>query len=120
MPTVNRKAPYNDDLVIPWGRAVPYTSPTGKKTMLYSIGTVSSVLGRTSQTVRKWEISGVIPQTPFKLNGKRMYSKEHIEVLAKAAEKYKLTQGKQISRYFKRFVYEGFTRVNEQFFKEEV
>lgn len=119
MPTIKRKAPYDDEIVIPWGRAIPYKSPTGKETMLYSIGAVANALGRTSQTVRKWEISGVIPPTPFKLNGKRMYSKEHLMVLNYAAEKYKLIQGKQISRFFKRYVYKEFARINDEFFKED-
>ena len=46
---------------LPWGKAIPYTSPTGKETVLYGIGMLAEALGRKPQTIRKWEISGIIP-----------------------------------------------------------
>ena len=55
-----------------WGRAIPYTTPTGIHTCLYNIATAAEAIGRTAQTLRKWEVSGTVPLTPFKVGGKRM------------------------------------------------
>ncbi len=104
---------------LPWGRAVPYTSPTGVETTLYNIGTVAEAIGRTSQTVRKWEISGVIPPTPFKQGSKRMYSKEHIDCLVRNVEKYHVTMGMKISKAFSKRVYDEFQKINDSFFKSK-
>lgn len=104
---------------LPWGKAIPYTSPTGKETVLYGIGMLAEALGRKPQTIRKWEISGIIPSTPFKQGGKRMYSKEHIECIVRNAEKYHLTMGKPISKHFSKRVYKEFKEINDEFFKKE-
>ena len=66
---------------IPFSREVEYTTPTGIKTTLYSINVLAEALGRTSQTVRKWELGGTIPPTPFRIHGRRFYSKEHIDII---------------------------------------
>jgi len=102
----------------PWGRSIEYTSPTGKTTTLYNIGVIAEAIGRSSQTVRKWEVAGTIPPTPFKQNGKRLYSKEHINALVKCVEKYKVTMGQQIPVSFRRAIYAEFQRINDYFFKE--
>lgn len=104
------------------GREIPYKSPiTGRETMLYNIATVGEALGRTSQCIRKWEIGGVIPKTPFKLKGQRLYSTEHIDALVECAEKAHLMQGSKVSKtYFSRYVFEEFQKVNDLFFKEEI
>ena len=105
----------------PRGREVEYTSPTGKKTTLYNIGVLAEALGRTSQTIRKWEIWGVIPPTPFKTKeGKRLYSKEHIDAIVKCAESSHIMQGSNISStVFAKKVYKEFQKVNDYFFKED-
>ena len=103
---------------MPWGRAIPYTSPTGKETMLYNIGMVADAIGRTSQTIRKWEISGVIPPTPFKQVNKRLYSREQVDCLVRNVEKYHVTMGLRISKAFSKKVYEEFKKINDEFFKE--
>ena len=36
-----------------WGRAIPYTTPTGIHTCLYNIATAAEAIGRTAQTLRK-------------------------------------------------------------------
>lgn len=83
----------------PWDREIPYTNPeTGYTTTLYNINVVATYLGRTSQTVRKWEIAGTIPKTPFKIEGKRLYSKEQVEILVECAEKAQISTGKKISQ----------------------
>lgn len=103
----------------PWGREIPYTSPvTGRKTTLYNIGVVAEAIGRTSQTIRKWEVGGVIPPTPFKQKGKRLYSKEHIDVIVKCAESSRIMQGSQVSQTaFSKKLYREFQKVNDLFFK---
>jgi len=103
----------------PWGRAIPYTSPTGVETTLYNISTLASAVGRTAQTVRKWEVSGVIPPTPFKVQGKRMYAKEHIDAIVECAESSKLQVAKPIKdTAFSKHVYQRFQEINDMFFKE--
>lgn len=103
----------------PWGRRVEYTSPTGVQTVLYNIGAVAEAIGRTSQTVRKWEVAGTIPPTPFKQGRKRLYSKEHIDALVECVEKYHITMGTQISPEFSRAIYREFNRLNDHFFKKK-
>lgn len=101
-------------------KAVEYTSPTGVKTLLYPIGYLAEQLGRTSQTVRKWEIGGTIPPTPFKIQGRRVYSTEHIEALVKGAEKSKIKQGSSIVQTaFTKRAYKDFERINKMFFHKE-
>lgn len=104
----------------PWGREIPYTSPiTGRSTTLYNIGVAAEAIGRTTQTVRKWEISGVIPPTPFKQKGKRLYSKEHIDVMVECAERYKIAQGSRNYSSFSHRLYKEFQKVNDLFFKKD-
>lgn len=87
-----------------WDREVPYTNKnTGYSTKLYNIKVVATALGRTPQTIRKWEVAGAIPKTPFKLEGKRMYCKEQIDILVECAEKAQISTGKNMSQT-------GFTR----------
>lgn len=103
--------------VMPWGKAIEYTTPTGIKTTLYNIGVLAEALGRTSQTIRKWEIGGVIPPTPFKQNGQRLYSMEHIEALVKGAEKSKIKIGSAISQTaFTQRAFKDFEEINDRFF----
>lgn len=105
--------------MIPWGKSVLYKTPTGIETTLYSIGTVAEALGRTRQTIRKWEVGGIIPPTPFKINGIRMYSTEHIDALVKCAEQAHLKNGSAISQTtFTKHIYEEFDKINKKFFNE--
>ena len=104
----------------PWGRAIPYTSPTGKKTTLYNISVLAEAIGRTPQTIRKWEIGGIIPKTPFNANGKRLYSQEHIEAIVKCAETSHIMMGSKISQTnFTEKVYREFKRINDEFFNNK-
>lgn len=100
----------------PWGRAIPFTSPTGKKTTLYNIGALATAIGRTSQTIRKWEIAGTIPPTPFKQGNKRLYCTEQVDALVRCVEKYRVTMGNQIPVAFSKAVYREFDQINKEFF----
>ena len=103
--------------VIKWGRAIPYTSPTGVKTTLYSTGILAHELGRTTQTIIKWEIGGIIPPTRFRINGRRFYSDEHINAVLDSAEKSHIRQGSKLSiTQFSPRMYKEFARLNEYFF----
>lgn len=104
----------------PWSKSIEYTSPTGKETTLYSIGVLANALGRTTQTVRKWEIGGIIPPTPFKVQGHRFYSKEHIEKILESAEKSHIKQGKRVANTkFSERLYKDFDELYDYFFKED-
>ena len=105
---------------VSWGKEIEYTSPkTGRKTTLYSIATLAEALGRTSQTIRKWEVAGILPETPFRLKGKRMYSEEHIDAVVRCAEKAKISSGNPISNTnFSKNLYKEFERIYDLFFKE--
>lgn len=104
----------------PWGKEIPYTSPTGYETTLYNIGTVAEAIGRTSQTIRKWEVGGIIPPTPFKQKGKRLYSKEHIDAIVRCAEKARIKQGARSVHQtnFSNMVYKEFQKIHDLFFNE--
>lgn len=95
---------------------VPYTSPTGVKTTLYPIGYLAEHLGRKSSTIRKWEIDGTIPPTPFRdKQNFRLYSDEHIRAIVKCAERAKIGNGKPISNTrFTKWCYEEFNKINAE------
>lgn len=103
-----------------WGKEVPYTSPTGKQTTLYNIATAAEAIGRCAQTLRKWEVGGIIPMTPFKLHGRRMYSTEHIDALVECAEQSKIRPGTRIQdTAFSKHMYERYAKIYDYFFKED-
>lgn len=76
---------------------VDFVTPTGLKVQLFSIGTLAWFLGRSPQTIRQWEIGGIIPKTPFKnARGARLYTQEQIDAIVKYAEKSKIKTGSRI------------------------
>lgn len=102
------------------GRVLPYTSPTGIHTVLYSISTVAYALGRTPESIRKWEIAGSIPLTPFKVGGIRMYSDQHIDALVETAEKHRLRPKCSILRTgFSAEVYKRYEEIYNMFFNTD-
>lgn len=112
-----RKKPETRYDVSRWGRCVPYTSPTGVKTYLYNIATAAEAIGRTAQTLRKWEVSGVIPVSPFKVGGRRMYSDEHIDALVELAEKHHIRPGVKIQdTTFSSNMYKRYQEIYNKFF----
>ena len=78
-----------------------YTIKYGNKDLIvYPLGVLAEALGRTSRTVRQWEIAGIIPDTfriPCNLGLMRVYTAEQIQIIVKNAEKYKIVKGKNIS-----------------------
>lgn len=72
--------------------------PNGEEVEVFYIGYLANALGRSSGTIRKWEISGVIPDSCFRdSNGRRMYTQEQIDVIVRCAEKAKISQGLSIA-----------------------
>lgn len=76
----------------------------GEKRDFYTVGNVGRILGRTAQTVRKWERKGWIPAPTYrttkasgseevntKSKGYRLYSREQVELLWNTLEQLGLT-----------------------------
>lgn len=95
---------------------IPYTSPSGVETTLYNIGYLADCVGRTSQTIRKWEIAGILPPTPFRVKGRRYYSTEQIDIIVKSAEKSHIVRGKSIcDTWFSKRIYRQFEKLYETY-----
>lgn len=116
--TVNQEVYYDDR--IPYGSRIPYVSPTGRMTYLFNIGTLANLLGRNTQTIRKWEVAGIIPPTPFKAASRRLYSQEHMNAIIRLAEKYHLGVGRKVSPVFIREIFKKFREINRLFFGGEM
>ena len=101
-------------------KPIDWTSPTGVETKLYPIGVLAYNLGRSTQTVRKWEVSGVIPATPFKNSrGQRLYSHEMIDEVVKNAFDCHISQGSaMLGKPFANRNYKAFQKLNEKYFGE--
>ena len=89
----------------------------GKELTLYYMNALSEATGRNAQTLRKWELAGIIPKTPFRdKTGKRLYLQEHIDAVAESAEKCQIGQGRNMSStQFKEQVYKKFKAINEKY-----
>ena len=85
---------------------------------LYPISVLAEELGRTSQTIRKWEVAGILPNSIFKdKNGRRMYSKEQIETIVRVAEECNIRQGYSVSNTsFPSKVYEALEELNKKYY----
>lgn len=63
----------------------------GQPVELFKIGTVAAALNRRPVTIRKWEVHGVLPRSPYKMPGiddrgsRRLYTRKHIEDLRRIA-----------------------------------
>ena len=83
----------------PWDKSIPYKNEkTGYETTLYNSAVAGRAIGRSTQTMTKWEIAGTIPATPFRVGGKRMYCEEQIKILMDCAENARISQGRKISQ----------------------
>jgi DNA-binding transcriptional MerR regulator len=75
-----------------------FVTVNGEKVEVFYINELAYALGRDTQTVRKWEIAGVIPKSVFKdSSNRRMYSREQIDLVVKIAEECKIKQGLSIA-----------------------
>jgi|AntRauTorckE6833_2_1112554.scaffolds.fasta_scaffold00366_3 DNA-binding transcriptional MerR regulator len=88
----------------------------GEQVDLYYVGALADALGRTSQTVRKWEIAGTIPKAIFKSNGRRMYSEEQIKEIVRVAEECNIRQGHSLAQTgFPKKVHEAIKELNKKY-----
>lgn len=65
----------------------------GKEYEVFQIGVLARNLGRSTQTVRKWERDGIIPIALRDPTGRRVYLKEHIDAIVRCANECKLRPG---------------------------
>ena len=99
-------------------KAKVYTLKNAEKIKLYPINVLANELGRTSQTIRKWEVAGILPKPIFKdKNGRRMYSEEQIETIVRIAEQCNVRQGYSVANTsFPRKVHDALEEVNKQYY----
>ena len=70
----------------------------GRDITLYPISVLAQRLTkalkdeRTTQTLRKWEVKGVIPPAIFRAGQKRLYAKEQIDCICKIAKECNIRQ----------------------------
>jgi DNA-binding transcriptional MerR regulator len=101
-----------------------YDIPNVGKVKLYPISKVAQALTdagipRDTQTVRKWEVRGVIPRALFRFGGKRLYSKEQIDTIVRVAVECNLRQGLSIAETdFINEVWEAMEKVNAKYIKK--
>lgn len=93
------------------------TTYKGQELTLYYMNALCEATGRTAQTLRKWELAGIIPKTPFRDNtNKRLYLQEHIDAIVECIESCKIVQGKNIAdTNFKAKVYKRFNDINRKY-----
>lgn len=75
---------------------------------------------RTTQTIRKWEASGILPKHTFANGQKRLYSMEQIKTICKIAKEEKIRQGYAMSlTNFSTRVHEELFKINQKY-KEDI
>ena len=93
----------------------------GQEIVLYPIGKLVEELKkagytRESQTIRKWENSGVVPPALFRVGGKRLYSEEQIQAYVDVAKECDIRQGLSISSTdFSERLWEELDEVNKNY-----
>lgn len=103
----------------PEGRVIRFK---GIEVRLYPISKLAEEVSkalkseRTTQTIRKWEIKGVLPPAMFKISGNRMYSMEQIKCIAKIAKEENIKQGcsESMARFSSR-VEKELLKINKDF-----
>jgi glutamyl/glutaminyl-tRNA synthetase len=79
---------------------------------------LSKALGesRTTQTVRKWEVYGIIPPALFKHKGRRVYTMEQIKCICNIAKEENIRQGYSLSMTsFSQRVTEELRKINKKY-----
>lgn len=75
----------------------------GNKLTLYPISVLATKLSealgdeRTTQTIRKWEVQGIIPPAIFRVGQKRLYAQEQIDCICRIAKECNIRQGVSLS-----------------------
>jgi len=85
-----------------------------KKVALYSIGVLANAIDRQQQTVRKWEKRGVIPPAQYRSEtGRRLYTKQQVDIVKRLVNKYGIKQGQKIPDAFIDEIYREFKDIPE-------
>lgn len=89
----------------------------GEELELFYVDKLASELGRTPQTIRKWEVSGILPQPIFKdKNNRRLYSQEQIDAIVECAIKSKIRQGYSVAdTNFSPRVFKALQEINNKY-----
>lgn len=89
----------------------------GEEVELFYIDKLASELGRTPQTIRKWEVAGILPKPIFRdKNNRRLYSQEQIDAIVECAEKSNVRPSYPISNTnFSARVYKALQEVNNKY-----
>lgn len=92
----------------------------GEEIELFYIERLATELGRTPQTIRKWEVSGILPKPIFRDKmGRRLYSQEQIDVIVECAEKSNVRIGYSIANTnFSSRVYDALAEVNKKYLQQ--
>lgn len=102
-----------------------YYNFKGKKLKLYPISRLCTTLAnagypRDSQTVRKWELSGVTPPAIFRSGQKRLYAQEQIDVFCETAQECDIKQGYSLAMTdFSQKMWERLNKVNKQLIEND-
>ena len=105
------------------GEPILTTLPNGETVYLYDTGHLAFALGRTYSCIRQWEISGMLPPTPFR--GKtvniRLYTQEQIDAVVMYAEKYRISNSIPLYRNkgFSKACFEAFAALQKKYLGEE-
>lgn len=97
------------------------TKVNGIEVELFPIGKLAYELGRNVQSVRKWEIAGILPNSCFKDNlGRRFYTQEQIDAIVSIAEKCKIMQGSSAAKTsFSAKVHEALHEINKKYLNKK-
>lgn len=89
----------------------------GEELELFYVDRLASELGRTPQTIRKWEVSGILPKPIFKdKNNRRLYSQEQIDAIVECAEKSNVRQGYSVANTnFSVRVFKALNEINNRY-----
>lgn len=98
---------------MPFKKETVYEFPDGTKLQLFPVGELAYRLGRKTQAIRKWEIAGWLPKTPFSdSRGCRLYSEEMIRAIVRCAEKENIVPGRSMTKTkFAKLVKEEFEKI---------
>lgn len=90
----------------------------GQVLELFYIDRLATELGRTPQTIRKWEVSGILPKPIFKDKlGRRLYTLEQINAIVDCAEKSNVRIGYSIANTnFSVRVHKALEEINKKYF----
>lgn len=89
----------------------------GEELELFYVDKLASELGRTPQTIRKWEVSGILPKPIFKdKNNRRLYSQEQIDAIVECAERSNVRQGYSVANTnFSVRVFKALNEINNRY-----